>query len=269
MVLLGVKQFRDPYYQGVAAQLAFYFLLSIVPMLIVLSQLLGFFSISLEVLGDLINEYVYGEAVEMLQGFITYTPTGPMNVVFIFIALWSASRVQFSMIRIANYTITEGQSTGGGYFRDRLKAMKTILFTLFAITFALVVLVYGEPILRFVLSTLNQRLNIDYEVEALLMILRWPAAMALYFIMVSYSYYALPYKKVTYREILPGSIFASVAMLLVTYLYSVYTTYIANFDIIYGSLATIMALMFWFLLLSWALVMGVVFNKVYYDTKTM
>ena len=267
MVLLGIKQFKDPYYQGVAAQLAFYFLLSIVPMLIVLSQLLGFFSISLEVLGDLIDEYVRDEAVEILQGLVVDSPTGILSVSFIVVALWSASRVQFSLIRIANYTITEGQSTGGGYFKDRLKAMKTILFTLFTITFALIILVYGEPLLRLALSTINRSLDIEYEIDRLLLLFRWPSALTLYFIMVSYNYYALPHKKVKFKEILPGSIFASVGMLLVTVVYSTYTTYIANFNIIYGSLATVVALMFWFFFLSWALVLGVLFNKVYHDTK--
>ena len=267
MVLLGIKQFKDPYYQGFAAQLAFYFLLSIVPMLIVLAQFLGLFSISLEVIGELINKYVYEEAVDLIQGFIEYTPTGAMNIFFTITALWSASKVQFSMMRIANYTITEGQSTGGGYFRDRLRAIKTIFFTLSAITFALIIFVYGEPFLRLFFSTIDETLNLNYESEYPLLFLRWPLALALYFIMVSYNYYALPYHKIRYREILPGSIFASAAMMLVTFCYSIYTKYIANFDIIYGSLATVVALMFWFYFLSWALVLGVLFNKVFYDTK--
>ena len=35
MILLGIKQFRDPYYQGFAAQMSFYILLSLVPTVIV------------------------------------------------------------------------------------------------------------------------------------------------------------------------------------------------------------------------------------------
>ena len=47
MIVLGIQQFQDPYYQGVAAQLAFFMFLSILPTFILLSQVLGFFSLSL------------------------------------------------------------------------------------------------------------------------------------------------------------------------------------------------------------------------------
>lgn len=43
MLSLGIRQFKDPYYQGFAAQLSFYFILSIVPIVILISQILGHF----------------------------------------------------------------------------------------------------------------------------------------------------------------------------------------------------------------------------------
>ena len=46
MVLLGIKQFGDPYYQGFAAQIAFYIMLSVVPTIVVMTQLLGVINIS-------------------------------------------------------------------------------------------------------------------------------------------------------------------------------------------------------------------------------
>ena len=267
MFFLGIKYIRLPYYQGFAAQLSFYLLLSVVPAVILLSQLLGVFDISLEVIEDLISEYVYAEAIETFRGFIGQAPNMPMNALFLLVALWSASRIQFSMIRVMNLTMTDGQRKGGGFLKDRFKAIKIILFTLFAITFAIVIAVYGEMLLRMLFDPITRALEIEYEVDRLWMLLRWPSAMLLYFSMVSYNYYALPYEKVKFKAVLPGSLFASASMLLVTYLYSIYMAHVAHFDIIYGSLAIAVALMIWFFLLSWALVIGIVFNKVYHETK--
>ena len=48
MFILGFKQFQDPYYQGFAAQVSFYFTLSIVPIILLITQILGLFNISME-----------------------------------------------------------------------------------------------------------------------------------------------------------------------------------------------------------------------------
>ena len=50
--ILTYRKLRDPYYQGAAAEMAFYLLLSIVTLFILLSQLLGIFSISLGSIQD-------------------------------------------------------------------------------------------------------------------------------------------------------------------------------------------------------------------------
>jgi len=269
MALQMIRQFRDPYYQGFAAQMAFYFILSIVPIMIVLSQILGIVSISLNVLDDLVTQYVSEDVAELLENFLTYVPTGKMNAAFVIVALWSASKAQIAMMRMANYTMTEGQSTGKGFFRDRLRALRTITFTLFTVAFALVILVYGELVFKLLVSTVINSPSAEYEIHRVWLNLRWPVSLALYFFMVSYNYYALSYVKVKFKEVMPGSIFASVGMLVVTFFYSVYTKYVGNFDIIYGSLASSVALMFWFFFLAWTLGLGVMFNKVFADTKVI
>ena len=263
MIFLGIKQFKDPYYQGFAAQMAFYFLLSLVPMIIVLSQLLGVFDVSLNFIDSWIDRYVASDVTAILKDLINYKSAGATNLVFILLALWAASRAQFSMMRITNYTFTEGKSTGNGYWRERLRAVKTIAVTLFTLAFALIILVYGEIILKVVFGAVFEGSVID-EIWTYL---RWPVATVLYFLMVSYNYYVLPSDRVTFREIVPGSIFASIGMLIVTIAYSAYTNYVANYNIIYGSLATIVALLFWFYFLAWVLALGMLFNKVWKDTK--
>ena len=97
--------------------------------------------------------------------------------------------------------------------------------------------------------------------------LRWPVTATMYFLMVSYIYYILPFEKLEYRELLPGSLFASIGMLAVTILYSAYTGFVVSYDILYGSLSSVVALMMWFYFISWVLCLGILFNKVWKDTK--
>lgn len=259
-----IKQLKEPYYQGFAAIVAFYLLLSIVPIFIILSQMLAMFSVSFELITDIIDRYVQGEAAAIFKGLFQYTPHGAVNIALIALALWSASRAQFAMMRIANYTITDGRSTGNGYFRERFRAIKTMIFTIFTVTFALLILVYGEIILKMVAFALINSTDFSGYINQMWLMLRWPIAFLLYFLMVSYNYYVLPSWRVPFRAILPGSLFASIGMLFVTWVFNIYMDKnIANYNLIYGSLGSITAMMLWFYLIAWALGLGIIFNKVW------
>lgn len=262
MVLLGIKQFSDPYYQGFAAQLSFFIMLSLVPTLVVLSQLLGILNISLSTIDQWVAAYVAPDMAGMIGQMLDYRPATTSNIIMIIMALWAASRAQFSMMRIANYTYTEGRTTGS-WWRERLRSLKTMALTLFTFAFVAITLVYGKIILQLVFGDIIEGSMID----TLWTYLRWPVAGLLYFLMVSYNYYVLPNDKLKFREVVPGSIFGAVGMLIVTIVYSAYASQAVSYDIIYGSLASIVALMFWFYFLAWALCLGILFNKVWKDTR--
>ena len=263
MIILGIQQFQDPYYQGVAAQLAFFMFLSILPTFILLSQVLGFFSLSLSSIEQWVDINVTGAGADTLRRMLNYSPSG-MNSFFLAVtALWAASRVQFAMIRVTNYTLTDGVTTGEGYVKDRLRSLKTILMTIFTVAFSLIVVVYGPIILNLVLGrVLGAKIT-----EAAWMALRWPLAAALYFLMISYNYYVLPSIRVRYRDIVPGSIFASIGFLAVTFVYNIYTARSVNYDILYGSFSNIVVLMFWFWFIAWVMCLGVTINRVWWATR--
>ena len=91
--------------------------------------------------------------------------------------------------------------------------------------------------------------------------------MALYFLMISYNYYMIPTEKVPFKDIVPGSIFAAVGFLAVTYFYSLYTTISTNYNILYGSFSNIVVLLFWFWFLAWVMCLGISFNRVWWATR--
>ena len=204
MSLMIIKRMSDPYFQGVAAELAFFFLLSLVPTAIILGEMLGIFSISMGVINDILSAYVSPEIAASLSGYLDYTPSGAVSAVFIIFALWAASKAQYSMMRISNYSFTGHPSGGRGYIRERIRAVKTILITLFTITFSLLIMVYGEIIISLFTAYVNQFLHLNFIFDSIWFVLRWPVALALYFLMISYNYYVLPSERILFRKILPG-----------------------------------------------------------------
>lgn len=272
MVLMGVQRLQDPYYQGFAAQAAFYYLMSIVPIIIVLSQMMNVFNISTDFIEEMLQRYVPGVIGDSVNDWLVQSSNTTTSIVLLVIALWSASRAQFAMTRITNYTMSGGKSTGKGYFQERFRSILTIFVTIVALTFSLVVVVFGEQILYAVLAGIRLKLGIVYEVNKVWMFLRWILAFVMYLLMVYLNNLVSLTDRKSVKKIsgmLPGSIFSAVGMVLVTLIYSKYTNYAmtaGNYNIIYGSLATIVALLFWFYFISWVQCLGVLFNKVLIDT---
>lgn len=265
MIFLGIRQFRDPYYQGFAAQISFYLLLSIVPIFLLLTQLLGYFNLSIEDMVKWVSLYTGTEVSGLLRSLTQFSSAGAGNIFFIVITLWAASRAQFALMRITNYTFSGGQNTGRGYWHERFRAMRTMVITITTIAFSLVLLGYGDLLLRTIVKLLN--LEVDKYVNSIWMYLRWFLGLALYFLMVSYNYYILPTNRVPFKKLLPGSIFASGGMLIVTLVYAKYTATVANYDIIYGTLSSIVAILFWFYFLAWVFCLGILVNKVWDETS--
>lgn len=265
MFILGFKQFQDPFYQGFAAQISFYLVLSIVPTILLITQILGLFGISLESALALIEDYTGKRMSGMLMSLFEFSSVGAGNIVFIVVTLWAASRAAFAIMRITNYTLTEGKTTGKGYFAERFRAVKTMGITIITIVLSLVILAYGKLILTAIVAALG--LDPEIIVESTWLWLRWLLGFALYFLMISYNYYILPTEKVKYRQVIPGSVFAAIGLLVVTGFYSRYTTSLADYDLLYGALSSVVAIMFWFYFLAWVLCLGVLCNKVWDDTS--
>lgn len=265
MIILGFKEMQDPYYQGFAAQVAFYLFLSITPIMIITTQILGLFNINMDTAVALMEEYTGKQISSLASGLFTFSSAGFTNVIFAFIALWAGSRASFAIMRITNYTMSDGTSTGRNYFIERLRAIRTMALTIVAIVFAIVILIYGQLILEGILAILH--LDDDLFSDNIWMRLRWVLGGVLYFLMVSYNYWIMPTVRVTFRSIIPGSVFASIGLLVVTMAYARYATSLAGYDILYGALSSVIALMIWFFLIAWVLFLGVLCNKVWGDTS--
>ena len=265
MFIVGFQQIQDPYYHGFAAQISFYMMLSVVPILILIIQLLGLIGISMETALNVVEQYTGNSISNVLSIIFEFSSIGFGNIIFLIIALWAGSRASFAISRIANYTMTEGQNTGKNYFIERARAILTMLLTMISLVVAIVILCYGKIILIGALTAL--RIDDTSFVDSFWLWLRWPLAFVLYFFIIGYNFYILPTVRKPFRTVIPGALFASIGMLIVSWVYTFYTSSLVNYDIMYGALSSVVALMIWFLLLSWVLILGLMCNKVVEDTS--
>ena len=94
----------DPYYQGSAATVAYFLFLSILPLVILASQALGLFSLSIDAILKWAEINVSGDGFELLQSLLRHKSTGTNNLILLIVAMWAASRANIYLVRLANYT---------------------------------------------------------------------------------------------------------------------------------------------------------------------
>ncbi len=260
-----VKCLQMPYYNGAAAEMGFYFIFSIVPIVTILTQILGCLGIS-GALSEVVQVSLSNEGFlsSLLGSFERTLPSG-VNIAFLIGALYAASKIEFSLMRISNYTYSIRQPGNQitGYFRTRAKAILLVSVLIIIVLLSLLVLVYGKSIVGLLTSALDKYFGIDFHVENIYMLMRWPILFLVYFLIIAINYRLLiPVKGLKLRYMFPGSIFASVGIVIASMGYQLYFSYFSNLNLIYGSLATIIALLLWFFWLSYIMLVGLILNSV-------
>ena len=246
------SQFDDQYYAGFAAQIAYFFIMASVPMLIVLTQVLGIFDVSMDFIKDWLEMHLSTEMGSFLQSLFSASSTALSSFFMIILALWASSSLAFSLSRLTTYTLSYGRYRFS-FFTERLKSIPIAAFSILAVAITVVGYVYGDLIARRILQ--------NTYIEGLISGLRTPVLAVMFFIVILANYYLLPRIRVPVSAVLPGALFATLGILIVTWLYSLYISRATNYNVLYGAFSNIVAMMLWFYLISWVLCIGMMFNK--------
>lgn len=259
------KKLNEPYYQDTAAILGFYFLFSIIPIMTLLFQLLQYFDITINLFTSILKYFEANKTMTSLLNAVEESLGSKANLAFIVLALWSASKIEFSMIRIANYSYGQTDPRPTGYFKSRIRAIFTVSALLMIIMVGLLILVYGGIILDLINYLFGMFLHTQLHAEWLFSMLRWPIAGLLYFFVIAVNYSILPNRHLPVRRTIPGSLFAAIGIIIMTFVYFVVFQRFSNYNLIYGSLAAIIFLLLWFYLLGYILILGMIINVVWYQ----
>ena len=177
------RQFDDQYYAGVAAQIAYFFFMASVPMLIVLTQVLGIFDVSMDFIRDWLEAHLSTEMGSFLTRLFRASSTAVPNLFMILLALWASSSLAFSLSRLTTYTISCGKYRFN-FLTERIKAIPIAAISILVVATTLIGYVYGELIAQRILQ--NTRLG------EIISGLRTPVLGLMFFIVILANYYLLP-----------------------------------------------------------------------------
>ncbi len=227
---------------GLSAQMGYYFMLALFPMLILLVGVLDLLPLEREV-PQMMNRLVQGfpEDVQgLLRRFLTeFAGRRAAAGVFLWtaVALWAASRAISGARRGLNGVL------GGARRRNPLMTrLKDVTFTGAAVTLvgAGYVLVFGGKALG---ALLAKAFGLGHLFPVLWSWLRWPVSIALLTAFLALAYRFLPDRRVRWRAAWAGALPACLGWLALMGSYRVWLRVYDRFDQIYGSLASFFLLM--------------------------
>lgn len=243
--------------------IAFFLFMSIVPIIMLGAFIFSKFSFELINVFDIFRELIPSDVYKLLAPIISNIEFGSLSGWYIILGLVLASNGTHSIILASNklYGI-ENKS----YIYRRIKALIMILATSTVFFFVLFVLGFGNNILKFVLS-LEIFNEIGTTIYNIFIILKWPIAFVVIALLIKVLYTLAPDKKIPSKYVDRGAIFTTLGWIVATALYSYYATNVANYDLIYGSLSSIMVLLLWVYVMSYILVLGIAINTNIYELE--
>jgi membrane protein len=243
---------------GRAAQLSYYFLLALFPLLLFLTSVIGLIIGSetglRQSLFNYLGKVLPSSASELVSTTIieVSSASGGGKISFgILAALWAASNGMGAISESLNvaYHVKETRA----WWKQRLIAVGLTVSLAVLIITALVIVLYGGRIADSLATTygLGGSFTLAWK------ILQWPIVLA--FLLVGFAliyYWAPDLRDQDWRWITPGSIVAVTLWLLVSFAFRLYLHYFNSYSNTYGSLGAVIILMLWFYLTGAAILIG-------------
>lgn len=271
VVMFFAKQMNKVGINDRAAAVSFNFLMAIPAGTIFLCTLIPYMPISTEITIELLDlakmftpdENTYGMIANFLNDFLNTPRSGLLSFGFV-VAVFYASNSVMAIMRSFNRSLHSYKERG--FVNERWTAIKltTVLITMLIVTITLLV-TQGE-LFQYLMETLQIT---NPVVRQLLFSVRWIIIVLLILYSIGFIYKYAPAITKRWKLASPGAIFATFLVVLSTFAFSFYVNNFGSYNKIYGSIGTIMILMFLIYLNSLILLIGYELNVCIHSLKAV
>ncbi|MGE7980629.1 YihY/virulence factor BrkB family protein [Psychrobacillus sp. NPDC093200] len=249
---------------GLAAQLAYFFLLSLFPLLIFIVTLLPYLNLDEAQVFRFIENYAPAEVYKLINGTVSdvlVSRNGGLLSIGILGTIWSASNGMNAIVKSLNrsYDIEETRP----FFIVRALSVVFTLLMILLFAVALVLPVFGQQIGTILFSYFG----FQEDFVNLWNNIRWTLTPIIMFIVLCALYWIVPNIKLGLRSVFPGAAFATLGWILVSLVFSFYVSNFANYSATYGSIGGIIILMLWLYFTGIILLVGGQINSVMQERK--
>lgn len=241
-----------------AAQSAFFFVLSLIPIILLLMTMVQYTPLTKGDVMKAVTEVFPKTVTPFLISIINevYSQSKAIIPVTILVALWSAGRGVLAITSGLNCIYQSKETRNYVYLRLR-SSVYTLLFLLVIIS-CLLLAVFGNRISIFV------EMNVPVLQKAVEFLIRIRTSLTvgvmMLFCMLLYRFLPDVKIKTKWKHQIPGSVFSAIGWQIISLIFSVYLDIFEGFSTMYGSLTTIVLVMLWLYFCMYMILFGGVIN---------
>lgn len=247
---------KRPEMRILPGNLAFFFVMSLIPIVALIGAIASSFSISFDSIKEGINITVPGGVGEFISGIINGQGFTFNIGVFFVSAFLLASNGMHSIIIASNEIYKIKQKD---FLTRRIKAVLMTIILVELLFFLLAIPVFGDTIFAFFRENISNEgmVNFFYRIYKLI---KYPISLAIIYFNIKLIYVIAPDEEIGSVTTTKGSIFTTVSWIIASEVYSFYLDTFTKYDIFYGSVSNILILLLWVYVLSYIFVLGLIIN---------
>ena len=247
---------KKPNISAFAASTAFFFFLSLVPMLIMVCTIIPYTPLTEENLATAITD-VTPDVVDPLASSLVsevYDKSAGILSIAAVATLWSAAKGVMALMRGLNAINDVDEERN--YFVVRSLASFYTLIMLVVVILSLFIMVFGNQLVDLALHRIPQlRLLVSF-----LMNFRFIFVWAILTILFAMIYAYIPNIKLKFKEQIPGAMFSAIVWSVFSWGFSVYVDWEESGSV-YGSLSIIIIIMLWMYFCMYIIMVGAYLNR--------
>lgn len=239
-----------------AASIAFFFFLSLVPMLIMICTIIPYTPLTEANLVTAVTDLTPNRIDPLAESLIAdvYDKSAGILSIALIATIWSAAKGVMALMTGLN--AVNGVEEERNYFLVRAVASLYTVVMLLVVILSLFIMVFGDQLVTLTLHRFPQLEAVASFAMNFRFILVW-AVLTLLFAAI-YTY--VPDVKLKFKEQIPGAIFAAVVWSVFSWGFSIYVTYGNSYGI-YGSLSIIIIVLLWMYFCMYIIMIGAYMNR--------
>lgn len=244
-------------------QLAFFLLLAIVPTFTIIAYVASFFNVSIDFASSLILKMFGSDIGGLLIPFVRDIHFDGKLIIPLLVAFYAASGGASSIIVTSNQLYHLDNTP---FLKRKIKGIIMIMILVSLVTFLLLIPVLGGRVVELI-RYVNMNETVTKSIESVIHFLEGPISWIIIFIMIKIIYTMAPDETIPSSNNNIGTLFTTIGLSLVTFIYSLYATKVAHYDILYGGLSHFVVLMIWLYLLAYIIIIGIAINAEEYEIR--